>query len=421
MGGFMALWTAGKFPDLVASASSSNPFAEAPVGPVDFAVDSGLEDGAYNYDAVRTMPLASDAGAILTFHAGAFANPVPKPAAFSHADAYPNFVVWGWEAASNRRQPGFTVLENVSAKGFRSAVREWVPSGATLQNVTLSITSAPRLYPPASAQTVTYIRLRDGKVRRASQKADAVGRLSFELDGDAYEVGVSAEPLLAAAGFEILDAAWATAGTPVTLKVKFWNKGGSRSGTVLLKWESPTADVQFASPASRLYGLSPGESATVPVTFTAPAGRNSVRITAVEGASRMPLDVPLFPPAAPATLFQIADGVTVGAWRHGTQHMEVTLGDGNRDNHAAPGENFAVLFPDGEYLRAAELFTNDACVDNTVRASDAIGEHASVKYSLPSIKADCQPGHVVHMLARVVVPGQATRYWSVEFPVWYRP
>src|SRR5207247_1734175 len=30
MGGFMALWTAGKFPDLVASVSASGPFAESP-------------------------------------------------------------------------------------------------------------------------------------------------------------------------------------------------------------------------------------------------------------------------------------------------------------------------------------------------------------------------------------------------------
>jgi hypothetical protein len=170
-----------------------------------------------------------------------------------------------------------------------------------------------------------------------------------------------------------------------------------------------------------LYGLAPGESALVPVTFTAPAGRTSVRIVAVEGSNRMPLDVPVFPPAEPATLFEIADGVTVSAWRHGTQHVEVTLGEGNRDNHAAPGENFAVLFPDGEYLRAAELFTNDPCVDNTVRGSDSIGEHASVKYSLPSIRSDCEPGHVVHMLARVVVPGETTRYSSIGFPVWYRP
>jgi hypothetical protein len=134
----------------------------------------------------------------------------------------------------------------------------------------------------------------------------------------------------------------------------------------------------------------------------------------------MPLDITVFPPAEPATLFQIADGATVDAWRHGTEHAEATFGEGNRDNHAAPGESFAVLFPDGEYLRAAELFTNDACVDNTVRASDSLGEHASVKYSLPSIRPACEPGHVVHMLARVVAPGRPTEYRAIEFPVWYR-
>ena len=78
-----------------------------------------------------------------------------------------------------------------------------------------------------------------------------------------------------------------------------------------------------------------------------------------------------------------------------------------------------MLFPEGEYLRAAELFTNDACMDSPV--SDSLGEHASMKYSLPSIRADCEPGHVVHMLARVVVPGRQARYRSAEFPVWYRP
>jgi len=128
----------------------------------------------------------------------------------------------------------------------------------------------------------------------------------------------------------------------------------------------------------------------------------------------------VFPAAEPATVFRIADGTTVDAWQHGTQHGDVSLGEGNGDGHAAPGENFAMLFPDGEYLRAAELFTNDACVDNTIRASDSVGEHASVKYSLPTVRPECSPGHVVHVLARVVTAGGQERYWSVEFPVWYR-
>jgi S-formylglutathione hydrolase FrmB len=421
IGGYFALWIAGKYPDLVASASALSGYSEAPVGPQ--GLDVPLRDDALigNYAGVRTMRNASSLESILQFHGSAFADPPARPAAFDHADVYPNFTVWGWEVAGERRQPAFTNLENVSSKGFRSAVREWLPGGATMPEVKLSIASAPRLYPPGSSQTITYLRLRDGKLRRTMQKADAQGRLNFELDGDDYEVGISAEPLLAVSGFEIVDAAWATAGKPVLLRVKFWNKGGARSPTAAIKWESSNSSVQFTNATSRIYGLAAGESAAVPISFTSPeAAGPVVKIVAVDGTNRMPFDVPLYPPAQPTTLFQIADGITVQAMQHGNQHAELTYGEGNRDNHAAPGESFAILFPEGEYLRAAELVTNDACVDNTVRGTDAWSEYVSVLYSLPSIRADCQPGHVVHMLAKVPVPNAPPQYWAIQFPVWYR-
>lgn len=73
--------------------------------------------------------------------------------------------------------------------------------------------------------------------------------------------------------------------------------------------------------------------------------------------------------------------------------------------------------------RAAELFTNDACVD-AVRASDDWSSYdyvgASAKYSLPLIKPDCPPGHVVHALARVLIPNKPNhvfRFAPIEFPV----
>jgi hypothetical protein len=451
MGGFMAIWTAGKYPDLVGSASALDGFAEASVGPQGFPVETEIGD-RFNHDDVRTLATGSTA-ALLDFHAAGFpaviappkpaakarpATPAPKSAArrrvavaapapapkpdstpvFRHADPYPNFAVWGWEVASNRRQPGLTVLENVGPRGFRSSVREWLPGGAELSGVKLSI-SSPRLYPPGAAVTVVYLRLRDGKTRRVAQKADAQGRLSFDLDGEAYEVGVSPEPLLALAGYEFAEGSWATAGAPVKLRVRFWNKGAARSVTTPLKLESPNPGVQFAEPAARVFGLSTGEYASVPVTFTVKEP-GLVRIYAVDGTNRMLLEILAHPPATPAPLFQIADGVTVSAWQHGSQQAEASFGEGNRDNHAAPGESFAILFPDGESLRPAELFTSDACIDNTVRASDSIGEHQSLKYSLPSVRAECDPGHPVRMLARVVAPGRAPQYWSVEFPVWFR-
>ena len=123
---------------------------------------------------------------LLEFHGKAFADPPAAPVPFSHADV---FMVWSWDVASDRAQPGCTLLENVSARGFRSAVRQWLPDGAPIPGVKLSIGSAPRLYPPGSTQTITYIRLRDGKVRHTTGKADPQGRLAFDLDGDAWEVG----------------------------------------------------------------------------------------------------------------------------------------------------------------------------------------------------------------------------------------
>jgi len=280
--------------------------------------------------------------------------------------------------------------------------------------VKLSLETPLHLYPAGSAHSVTYIHLPDGKTRRSVQKADAQGRLSFDLDGGEYEVGISTEPAIVISGYEVADAAWATVGQPVKLRVKFWNVGAARSGTLPIQWESPNPAVKFENASSRLFGLGPGESVTLPVTFTADVPA-AVKIVAVEGTNRMPVDVSLFPPAEPAKNFLIADGRPLEAFQHGTQKTDVMLGEGNGDGYAAPGESFAILLPDGDSFRVAELFTNDACVDNTVRLSDA-----GAKYSVPRILPECEPGHRVRMLARVELPDRTVRYSEIEFPVWYR-
>ena len=424
LGGFLAHWTAAKFPDLVASASDLNGVTEAPLGPTGFDVECSLDDLRAAATGVATLNGAANATAALDFHMKAFASPAPKTGAFTHADPYPNFSIWGWEVASNRRQPAFTLLENVSPRGFRSAVREWLPGGAALTDVKLSIETPAHAYAPNSTHPVAYIHLSDGKVRRAVQKADAQGRLSFDLDGDDYEVGISAEPAIAVSGFEIADAAWATAGQPVKLRVKFCNVGAARSGTLSIQWESPDERVKFENPSARLFGLGPGESVNLPVAFTFNgSGPATARIVAVEGGNRMPIDVPLFPPAEVEKNYLIADGRPLEAFQHGSQKIEITLGEGNGDGFAAPAENFAILLPDGGSYRVAELFTNDPCVDNTVRDADPWGAGVSVNYSVPRILASCEPGHRVHILARVYAQspsGPVARYAAIELPIWYR-
>ena len=61
-------------------------------------------------------------------------------------------------------------------------------------------------------------------------------------------------------------------------------------------------------------------------------------------------------------------------------------------------------------LRAAELFTNDAYVDNTVRISEG-----GTRISVPAIRSTCEPGHRIQMLARI-----GLNYFALEIPVWYR-
>jgi hypothetical protein len=177
-----------------------------------------------------------------------------------------------------------------------------------------------------------------------------------------------------------------------------------------------------------LFALGPGESASVPVTVTvSDPARPLVHIEAVCGNQRRAIEVPLFPPTEPFKNFLLADGRAMDIFHEATKDSDLTLGEGNGDGYAAPGEAFAVLVPDGAAFRAAELFTSDACVDVSVRVSDPWSDYdhtgASAKYTVARIRPECQPGHTVHLLARVVLPNapdHQVRYYAIEFPVWYR-
>ncbi len=197
----MSFWIAGKYPDLVSSASSFMGSPEFVVGPRAFPVEYSHDQMAENYNGVRTrlvtgsqdfmrfyhrqmnllwrMPShetedfefdhgTPEIAKTLAFHMNAFANPLPLPDTWNHTDVYPIFWVWDWTVTSDRRQPGFTSLRDVASDGFRSEVREWVPSGRLLNNVRLNIITA-RLYPPNQAIEVTI-----GQTKR-QQFADREG------------------------------------------------------------------------------------------------------------------------------------------------------------------------------------------------------------------------------------------------------
>jgi hypothetical protein len=459
MGGFMSFWVAGKYPHLVGSSSNFMGSPEFLVGPRGFPVEYRHDEMHNNYDGVRTRlvmgtrdfirfyharmnatwkytrPFHETAefdadhgtphmGETLAFHMHAFANPLPRPDVWSHIDVYPSFPIWGWEVTSDRTQPGLTMLENVSRCGFRSSVREWLPAGRLLPGVKLRITS-DRLYRPNEAQAVTIIRTRDGDVRRVTERADAEGRLHFELDGDTYQVGVGAGPALALGDFTVANARWATDGKPVSVRVRVWNQGTVASSPMTLRWETSNPGVTIAAPAQALPAVPAGKSVETSVGFTVddPA-REIVKLFAIVGRERLPLEIPTFPEAKPAPDFRIADGKEFTVFAGGTKRVALMLGKGNGDGQANPGEKVVVLVPDDNTWRAAELFTNDACIDLRERVSDVWSDYdhvgASAKYSLAMIQAGCPAGHVVRMMGRVQwphAPDHHVEYFTVEFPL----
>ncbi|MBI3472219.1 MAG: hypothetical protein HY013_12760 [Candidatus Solibacter usitatus] len=458
MGGFMSFWIAGKYPHLVSSASNFMGSSEFYVGPRGFDVEYRHEEMRGNYDGVRTRLVTGARDFIqfyhrrmnaiwkytnphhetedfdfdhgtpgmartLDFHMRAFATPLPRPVQWSHADVYPSFSAWDWEVFSDRRQPGFTLLENVSPAGFRSSVREWLPGGRMLARTRLSITTA-RLYPPSSEQTVTVTRMRDGLVRRAARKADREGRLRFELDGEEHQVGIGSGPVMALASYR-LEEPWARARQPVKARVTFLNKGAARSGPLKVRWETANPSVLVQPVEVVLPPIAAGARMETTLTVTVyDEAREIVKLEGVAGQQRLPLEIPLFPDAPVSRDFRIADGKAFTVFRRAVDREEVFFGKGNGDGRVNAGETFAVLIPDGGGLRAAELFTNDACLDLSLRGSDpwASYDHvgATSKYSLPVVSPGCEPGHVLRMLARVQSPDKPNHrvsYWVVEAPV----
>jgi hypothetical protein len=138
----------------------------------------------------------------------------------------------------------------------------------------------------------------------------------------------------------------------------------------------------------------------LPVTFTlAGSPRSSVQLAAVTANRRTTIDVPLFPPAEAVTDFEVADGKAADGYPH-------VLGEGNRDGHASPGETVAILLREGSEMRAAEIFTNHACIDNSIRIAE--GGTARCRRCAPPANPD----------TRCTCAG--LRYAAVEFPVWYK-
>ena len=231
MGGFMSAYLAGKYPDMVSAITEMVGSPEFFVGypenhswyPIRYTFDN-LRDVAVRFHNMDNCPLfymntevrnaaewdrlehfaywlgegdhsVDEPGEIKIFETAVqhicdhFKNPVPRQKSWSHYDLYPDFELWGYSVKSNKNEPGFLYLRNVSPAGFGLYSQKWLPDGPSIKNCTVSVSTAP-IYRNGSAYDITIYQ--QGKEAASFiQTAGKDGRLHFDLTGDGCEVSIS--------------------------------------------------------------------------------------------------------------------------------------------------------------------------------------------------------------------------------------
>lgn len=458
MGGFMTFWIAGKYPHLLSAAGSFCGSPEFTAGPKTFPVEyrhidmyknyGGLNVRlhygdkdfirGYHHDLNRVWTQVMDnysykifdaahstagLGEMLSFILKTFDNPPPRPAQWHHADAYPEFDVWDYRVITDRAQPGFTMLENVDARGFRSAVREHLPDGTLLASVNVAV-KTPAIYEKDQSYVIHAINTTTRDTSQVKIKSDAEGRLIIHLDGGSHEVGINKlfdTPNLAITSVTTPRRNWATHDEKVSVDILLLNKGMSparnvrtsvtatRPGTEVFNEnrileEIPVNGSEKISFAFRTYDNNV-EIVRFKLTFRDDKGREWMDYAAI----------PLKKKVAEIKDFEIADGRMVTVVDAAVRSDTLFLGQGNGDGVANPGESLVILVRDGGKLWRTDITTHDPYINPfgiNIRKSDnwSSFDHvgASAKYDIPVIASDCPEGHPVEVFVE---------YWQPDRPL----
>jgi S-formylglutathione hydrolase FrmB len=460
MGGFMTFVLAAKYPHLVSSAGSFCGSPEFLIGPYDFPVEYRHMDMYKNFAGINVKLNYGDKDFIRSYHQDMnkmwsqvmdnyqwaiydaehstcglgdmfesimkrFENPVAKPARWDHTDVYPDFSVWDYNVSSDRIIPGFTVLENVDKRGFRCAVREFVPDGQLISNVQLMIVTAP-VYEKNQLYTINDIDLGSKKVKQTELKSDGEGKLMISINGSLHEIGINKKtdkPEIVLANYELQDAGWAEHGKEVKVAVKLLNKGMSTAKNIMAKITAFRNNVKINNGSLSFGSIAMNESKEGNAAFSFTSDRDSLEIIKFrvditdDGKNKWEqfFDLPIKKHAEDLNDFEIADGRMLSVRSSGIDMETILLGKGNGDGIVNPGESIVVLAKDsgklwrtdlsfsGKFLNPGGLVTRKSDLWSNV---DHVG--ASAKYDEVLIAADYPQGEESELYAE---------YWVPQYPM----
>ena len=456
MGGFMTFWIGGKYPHLLSAAGNFCGSPEFVVGPKDFPVEYRHMDMYKNYagmnlrlhygdkdfirgyhrDLNRVWDQVTDnyewriydaehstcgLGDMFSFLLKTFENPPPRPSQWNHIDVYPNFSVWDYQVRSDRNVPGFTMLENVDKRGFRCSVREFLPDGELLPFVQLSVTT-PAVYGKNAKYTINDVDTRSVKTLQYTLQSDDQGRLIIALNGSSHEIGINKKadkPNLSIAEVEIQNTNWATHQKDVALSIKLLNKGLSegKNITATLYAKTNSANIKQGKSSFGNIAANAIQMGQTPFTFLLPADSIEIvsfRLVILDDYKNEwveSFEIPIKKNVSEIKDFEIADGKIFTVAKGGNDSETISLGSGNGDGIANPGESIVLLVKDQNKYWRTDSFSPDPYINPfgiNIRMSDYWGNYdhvgGSAKYDIPLISSDCPENHVIDFFAEYWLP-----------------
>ena len=460
MGGFMAFWIGGKYPQMVSAVGSFCGSPEFTVGPKDFPVEYRHIDMYKNYGGEIIRLNYGNKDFIRGYHQDmnkiwpqvisnykyriydsdhsicglsdmfldflkTFEHPLQKPLSWNHIDVYPDFKVWGYRVCSDRDIPGFTVLENVDKRGLRCSVKEFMPDGSLMPFVDMVILTPP-IYEKDQDYILIDVDLMRGEKTQNVIRSDTAGRIKIHLNGSLHEVGINRKediPNISFVSFRIDRDNWVSPKKKTDIYLRLLNKGTDDAKGVSAKLFSIGGKVRIIKKYSKFGDLPVGDvkESQNPYRFVIDADSVEIAGFKLVVTDRKQhewseyFEIPVRDAKEDFNDFIIADGKELTVAEAGDDTVSMFLGAGNGDGVANPGESIVILIKDGKGLyRRTFLYTSDHYVNPygiNIRKSDNWTRYdhvgGSEKYSVPLIASDCPPDHVVTFFAE---------YWLPDYP-----
>lgn len=456
MGGFMSFWVGGKYPHMLSAVGNFCGSQEFTVGPLQFPVEYRNHDMYGNYaglnvrfhygdkdnlrfyhqDVNRIWPYVMDnyeyriydafhttcgMGEMFDFCMNTFENPPVKPEKWDHIDVYPEFSVWDYQVSSNRFVPGFTILEEVSKRGFRCSVREFLPDGETMPFVNLTLTTPP-LYEKNQIYTICDMDPVSETTCQRTIRSDDSGRLKIHLNGGIHDIGINAVkdlPNLGIASVKVENMSWARTNQEVAVSIKILNKGFDHARHVKAILSSTRDHVDITNRESAFGTIEVNKTGICQVPFTFHVKTDSIemarfKLTIKDGNNHEWIEyfeLPLRKDLPELKNLVIADGKIFTVARAGIYDESVLLGQGNGDGIVNPGESIVILVKDQERYYRTSLISNHEFVNPfsiNKRISDSWQDYdhigGSTKYSIPLISSECPENQVIEFFAEYWFP-----------------